>query len=560
MKNTAPLHLYLLLFSLASITSSGASAAEIPTFELPYNKWSMIALPATPPSSANTLKAILDNDMRDKGGDYNTNWVVYAYHADSNGYDAPLSLTDKLEKGKGYWIIQQIEKGKQVTLRMPSKSTETPNTESIPLTASRDGSNQWSLAGNPFSAPLAIGELRVSTNAPSCSNGGCNVDKAQENGLLHGKIWIYDGNKYVKKGTGDQLDPWSGFWVAALGRSVNYSLALVKASPLIINIEKVANWKGGAKAAYSIIHDDYPYPAGLQTHYRELNTRGLQAGFGVIVQPTERGQSHFSALRKMVDEGHEIINHSYSHADLRLDDADLRQEIDYSTERLRTKGFDITAFVFPYDRFNDALLQRLKNQGYLGARAGERGVNSANMDTNDPLAPFRARFDAFFEDPSTGQNTLSIYKAQGNVLKAYVDDAIHKGGWAVRELHSIEDSYWGSVSLAKYTAHLDYVADKVKSNDVWMDTFTNVNRYRSSRAYCGEALAQDGAVVFSTSTSEDCTKYATPLSVIVNTNGVNDITVTQNGVNIPSKHLDSGRHMLDIDPTAGPAYITGQAD
>jgi hypothetical protein len=197
--------------------------------------------------------------------------------------------------------------------------------------------------------------------------------------------------------------------------------------------------------------------------------------------------------------------------------------------------------------------------GYLGARArvGGNKVNQANMDTNDPLAPFHASFDPFFEDPITGQNTGSGYKEQDDVLKDYLDDAIQQGGWAVRELHGIEGNSWGSVPLAKYTAHLDYVVDKVNSNEVWMDTFTNVTRYRSSRAYCGQAIAEDtGTITFSLASSENCTKYTTSLSVIVTTNGVDDITATQNGVTIPSKRLDKGKYMLEIDPATGPAYVT----
>ena len=41
--------------------------------------------------------------------------------------------------------------------------------------------------------------------------------------------------------------------------------------------------------------------------------------------------------------------------------------------------------------------------------------------------------------------------------KAYVDDAIAKGGWAIRELHGIEDTTWEDIPTADYLAHLDYV-------------------------------------------------------------------------------------------------------
>lgn len=296
----------------------------------------------------------------------------------------------------------------------------------------------------------------------------------------------------------------------------------------------------------------------FQRHYPELNKRGLYAGFGAIVEPIDGNQDiYIPKMKQMVDEGHEIINHSYSHKDVDKESTDLSIEVDHSTELLRSYGFDIRAFVFPHDRFTEAVLQRLKGMGYLGARAGGNKVNQADLDLDDPLAPFHAGFDAYFEDPATGQNIGSRYKDQDDVLKAYLDDAIQKGGWAVRELHGIEDGSWGTVSLAKYTAHLDYVVDKANSNEVWMDTFTNVTRYRSSRAYCGQAIAEDaGVITFSLASSENCTKYTTPLSVIITTNGVDDISATQNNAAIPSTRLEVGKYMLEIDPAAGPAYVS----
>jgi len=329
---------------------------------------------------------------------------------------------------------------------------------------------------------------------------------------------------------------------------------------LKIHVEKVATWKRNAKAAYSIIHDDYPLTPKFRQHYLELDKRNLHAGFGAIVAPINDNQDiYIPKMQQMVDAGHEIINHSFSHKDVDKESTDLSQEINLSTQLLRSYGFDIRAFVFPYDHYNKAVLQRLKGLGYLGARARFDGhkVNQANINTDDPLAPFHASFDAFFEDPATGQNTGSEYKNQDDVLKAYLDDAIQQGGWAVRELHGIEDNSWGSVPLVKYTAHLDYVVKKVKSNEVWMDTFSKVTRYRSSRAYCGQAIVENtGTITFTLASSEDCTKYATPLSVIVTTNGVDNITATQNNTVIPSTRLSAGRYMLEINPATGPAYVS----
>jgi len=213
---------YLIACFLLIVSSS--ALAVPPTFSLPHDQWRMIALPATPPASANTVDAILGDNMAD-GGDYGQNWVVYAYNTASNGYGSALAITDTMEKGKGYWVIQSF-KEEGVTLDMPANSTETPATESIPLASSADNSNQWNLAGNPFSSALNLGDLRLNTDAPSCNDGSCDLDKAEQHNLLHNKVWSYNGESYVEKGTDAQLNPWEGFWVAALAGSKDHSLEL----------------------------------------------------------------------------------------------------------------------------------------------------------------------------------------------------------------------------------------------------------------------------------------------------------------------------------------------
>jgi hypothetical protein len=184
----------------------------------------MISLPASPPASANTVEKILGDNMA--GGSYGQNWVVYAYDAASNGYGNALALGATMEKGKGYWVIQSF-KEEGVRLDMPANSTETPATEPIPLAASKDGSVQWNLAGNPLATSLAMGDLRLTTNAPSCNDGSCGLDKARDNNLIHNKVWTYTGSSYEEKGIGDSLQPWDAFWIPALGASQGHALSLV---------------------------------------------------------------------------------------------------------------------------------------------------------------------------------------------------------------------------------------------------------------------------------------------------------------------------------------------
>ncbi|RUM94518.1 MAG: hypothetical protein DSZ28_02775 [Thiothrix sp.] len=207
---------------LLFIASFSALAAP-PTFSLSHNQWRIISLPATPPDSTNTVEKILGDDMA--GGIYEQNWIVYAYDTTSNSYGGPLSLSDTMEQGKGYWIIQNFSQD-AITLDMPENSTEIPAADSIPLTASKDGSPQWNLAGNPLGTSLVLENLRLTTTAPSCNDGGCGLNKAKDNNLVHNKVWTYDGQRYIKKGVGSVLQPWEGFWVPTLGGSSGYDLLL----------------------------------------------------------------------------------------------------------------------------------------------------------------------------------------------------------------------------------------------------------------------------------------------------------------------------------------------
>jgi hypothetical protein len=204
---------------LADIPLDGSAGS------LPYGQWRIISLPKTPPSPANTVKAIFGDDMGEKG-DYGTNLVVYGFNTNTNTYGEPLALTDKMKVGRGYWLIQKIEEGRSVTLKMPEGSTETPATQSIPLSASNNGSVQWNLAGNPFSSNLNLGDLKVATNAPNCDQ--CNLDEASDNDLLRNQVWTYDGQGYIKKSRTDSIEPWSGFWAAALGGATGHSIELSK--------------------------------------------------------------------------------------------------------------------------------------------------------------------------------------------------------------------------------------------------------------------------------------------------------------------------------------------
>lgn len=399
-----------------------------------------------------------------------------------------------------------------------------------------------------------------------------NASLLLESQAEHGVVSVDDLSfaKYVPNAGFHGLDEFKYRITQTTGQTdiytVRINVLLVEDRIIELQVERVASWKNDATAAYTIIHDDLcawdVAVGGMFQNWRELEKRNLVAGFGVIAGFCD--DSKFNEMQVMVDAGMEMVNHSYSHIDLQEHVDQWSQEFDLSTKILREHGFETNYFVFPFDSFNDAMFIRLNNQlGYLGSRGsfahGNLGVvNTANMPTSDDLQPYRNKFDIYNEFDEFDDARFSAYTGSQSPLDAYVDDAVRHGGWAIRELHGINypDS-WGNVPLDVYRLHLNHVKKLVDENSLWMDTPTNITRYRSSRAYCGDAVVNNGSITFMTPTAAGCQKYATPLTVIISATGSDTIKATQNGDNVPVKALDETQYIVNIDPTKGATNISG---
>lgn len=318
-----------------------------------------------------------------------------------------------------------------------------------------------------------------------------------------------------------------------------------------LEVEAVAVWKGDAKGAYTIIHDDicdYNIDSLFLVAEPELTKRGLSSAFGAIVQRCQE-RKRWPQLELIRQNGHEIINHTWDHKDIVEEAAlaPLSLEIDQATQVLNENlvGQNTSFFIFPYDSFNDAAVDHLQQIGYLGARAGKKGVNAADFPDG-----MRVMFDVY-----GGEN--SIYDGQGDILKIYVDLAISQGGWSVREFHGIADTTFFAMNLDDYRAHLDYVKSKVDTGELWVDTPSTVVRYRFSREKCGVPSVTGYQLAFPPPTC-DCARYAAPLSVIV-TSAVDapSAVATQDGKMLPTKKLGPSRFLIDIAPLGGPVAVGG---
>jgi len=194
----------------------------VDAYSLPNNQWRMISLPAEPPADENTVAKVFGDDI---SGTYGTDWVLYQFNTQTNSYGDSLKLSDAVEQGRGYWIIQKT--GGSVTLTMPPGSTAAPDSYSFTIGSATGNNTQWTLSGNPFSSSQALGDFSLRTDSGVCSDNPCDLDKAESEKLLHNQVWVYDG-AYKIKNKQDTLNSWDGFWVASLKNSQGHVLSLQK--------------------------------------------------------------------------------------------------------------------------------------------------------------------------------------------------------------------------------------------------------------------------------------------------------------------------------------------
>lgn len=103
----------------------------------------------------------------------------------------------------------------------------------------------------------------------------------------------------------------------------------------------------GQPRAIALTFDDGPVPGASEVLLAALRDQGWQATFCLL---GSRADEHPALVRRMVEEGHQIVNHSWSHANpTGMADADLLADVRRSSEALgRIAGQAVTIYRPPY--------------------------------------------------------------------------------------------------------------------------------------------------------------------------------------------------------------------
>jgi hypothetical protein len=329
--------------------------------------------------------------------------------------------------------------------------------------------------------------------------------------------------------------------------------------------DKIATWRDDAKAAYSMIHDDMCGPAlrGIDQYaVPALAKRNLTAGLGPFVQACDMGNL-WTVVQNAELSGNEIVNHSYTHPNITLANAPLEVVMSKAQFDMRLRN-PVTFYIFPFDFWTTDTLKAVQDAGHFGARAGSRDDNDGFMNPPvnlpDPMNDMAIEFDVW---PRT-YSKYALFPGK-DILNEHIWNAVDRGAYAVREMHSISpqdlppqdgSQGFGPVPLRVYEEHLDFLVNAWKANVVWTASPSTVIRYRHARTACTASIS--GNIISFDTTSPECQKFATIISVIVHTaNDVPGLKATQGVSPVFTRKLAANTFSVDADPTIGPVVLEG---
>lgn len=209
----------------------------------------------------------------------------------------------------------------------------------------------------------------------------------------------------------------------------------------------------------------------------------------------------WSQWKNAADRGFEIANHSMYHRDSqKLHSSDFDISIDQAKALIeKNTGHEVTAYVFPHDSYNDEAVSRA-----LREHAVVRTWELLNACYNRTVGI------------TYGGPNFSVETAN-----RLVDIGIKRHLWLVANCHGVTTKRgilsFKSITPAFLETHLAYI--NAKSNDVWVDTFSNVFAYLSRRSQTNIEIKEEGigSAEFILHNATPRTKLSTPLTVVLKT-------------------------------------------
>jgi peptidoglycan/xylan/chitin deacetylase (PgdA/CDA1 family) len=181
-----------------------------------------------------------------------------------------------------------------------------------------------------------------------------------------------------------------------------------------------------------------------------LQAAGYKAGFYIITSypgSIRPGYMNWDQIRTLAGAGHEIGSHTRTHPRLTtLSPSQLQSEIAGSKADLVAQSVGSDTFVYPNADMSPAVINAVKDAGYVAARGGNFGLESTLADKHN-LSSIHP--DAYSTLP---------------VIKQDIDQALADKRWLILVFHDVVTS--GGTGNAVTPAFLQGVVDYLKQKNV----------------------------------------------------------------------------------------------
>jgi peptidoglycan/xylan/chitin deacetylase (PgdA/CDA1 family) len=228
---------------------------------------------------------------------------------------------------------------------------------------------------------------------------------------------------------------------------------------------QITKYKDSKKAAASYTFDDgYASSFKIAAIFEKL---GLRVSF--YINPGNVLSDKWPNWKELAKKGHEIGNHSMTHADFldpALTDAQMDVEVNGAQRLIEQKiGIRPLVFAFPWHGYNERSL-KVVMQHHFAIRDPDVGDDTYKL--------------AFFDQAHSVASTeaLALAETLSNV-NAQLSDAVALGGWFVAAGHGVDGDGWSPVTSQFLEDHLTFASKY--SPQLWTDTYLNVARYRLCR-------------------------------------------------------------------------------
>lgn len=248
-----------------------------------------------------------------------------------------------------------------------------------------------------------------------------------------------------------------------------------QAIPLEANVEDVYE---NAKAIVTIISDDGFYDS-CKNLDRLFGNRNLQCTAAGVVTIVEEHKDDWDELLQhgTID----LVSHSYNHIrmedgrEIAQDGAALYHEIVDADQWYEDwLGTEQIVFVCPENQMCKRGYKILKENNFWSVRKGNRGYNSISPEEGVEVGQwFNLKVQGICDD---GVDT--------QVRNSWIDTAINDRTWLIEMWHNVmpeDDGGYQTILVSDAEEHLDYVAEKVASNDIWVATYDDAVKYIRER-------------------------------------------------------------------------------